>query len=66
MTATRSNLKKSNRVTRSNLRARCWAKGMSVTDFAEKIGKSRPTLYFALSEPTRYSTTYEKIQEELA
>lgn len=66
MTATRSNSKKQKPLASVSLKRRCWARGLTVTALASKIGKARPTVYFAWENPDRYPVTFQLIQEVLA
>lgn len=53
------------RINAKNLRARCRARKLTVTDLARRIGKSRPAVYFAVENPSRFNPTYQLILQEL-
>lgn len=50
----------------SSLRVRCWKSGLSVSALARKIERSRPAVYFAWENPTRYPVTFKLIQQALS
>jgi hypothetical protein len=54
-----------NPITRSNLRTRCKARGLTVTALAARIGSPRNMVYLAVETPTRYSGTYQRILSAL-
>jgi hypothetical protein len=48
-----------------SLRERCWARRMSVTDLAARIGRNRSTCYFAWQNPSKFPLAYKLIQKAL-
>jgi hypothetical protein len=52
-------------VTLSNLRSRCRARNMTITQLAERIGQARNMVYLAVEKPSRYSGTYQRILDAL-
>ena len=66
VTANKNIGQRSQPVTLENLEARCRDRGLTVTELARRIRRSRTTVYFALERPSRYSLAYHLIQNELA
>lgn len=54
------------KINAKNLRARCKARQLTVTALAKRIGKSRPAIYFAVENPSRFNPTYQLILQELS
>jgi hypothetical protein len=53
------------KINSKNLRARCRAKGITISALAKQINRSRPAVYFAVENPSRYSLTYALVLEAL-
>ena len=52
-------------VNAKNLKRLCWTRGMSVTELARRIGKSRVSVYRAMHHPSRYRVAHALILEVL-
>jgi transposase len=53
------------KINRQNLRRHCWRVGLSVTELAQRIGRSRHSVYAAVRNPRRYPITFRKMEEIL-
>jgi hypothetical protein len=54
------------KITPQNLKVRCWKKDLTVAALARRIQRSRQMVYFAVENPSRFSPTYQLIEEALA
>lgn len=48
-----------------NLKRLCWQRGISITELAAKIGRSRMNVYRAVANPKGFKPTFRKIEEVL-
>lgn len=58
-------MQRAKKIKPENLKRLCWAKGMSVSDLARRIGVNRVTVHVAVAQPNRYGPTMRKIEEVL-
>lgn len=66
MPSTKSNNKKRlGPLTKGSLLAHCRARGLSVSQLARQIGKSRMAVYYAVEKPDRFTPTYNLILQTL-
>lgn len=54
------------KINKKNLKRLCWKRGLSVTELAKQIRRSRNAVYMAAENPARYSETHRRITEVLA
>lgn len=48
-----------------NLKAMCWARGLTVTALAARVRKSRQNVYKAVHNPSRFPRVFAAVSAEL-